>query len=35
MRCEPASLEIVTLDERLAAVARREGFTVQAIDGAR
>lgn len=30
----PASLEIVTLDERLAAAARREGFTVEAVDGA-
>ena len=29
---QPSSLEIVTLDERLAAAARREGFTVQAID---
>jgi predicted nucleic acid-binding protein len=28
---QPASLEIVTLDERLAAAARREGFTVGAI----
>jgi uncharacterized protein len=28
---QPASLEIVTLDERLAAAARREGFTVEAI----
>ena len=27
---QPASLEIVTLDERLAAAARREGFTVEA-----
>jgi len=32
---QPASLEIVTLDERLAAAARREGFTVEAIDRAR
>jgi uncharacterized protein len=31
---QPASLQIVTLDERLAAAARREGFTVQAIDPA-
>ena len=31
---QPASLEIVTLDERLAAAARREGFTVEAIDPA-
>jgi predicted nucleic acid-binding protein len=31
----PASLEIVTLDERLAAAARREGFAVEAIDPAR
>ena len=30
----PASLEIVTLDERLAAAARREGFRVEAIDRA-
>ncbi len=30
----PASLPIVTLDERLATAARREGFTVKAIDGA-
>lgn len=29
---QPASLELVTLDERLAAAARREGFTVQAIE---
>jgi hypothetical protein len=28
---QPSSLEIVTLDERLAAAARREGFTVEAI----
>jgi len=28
----PASLDIVTLDERLASAARREGFTVEAID---
>jgi len=28
---QPASLEIVTLDERLAVAARREGFTVEAI----
>ena len=31
----PASLNIVTLDERLASAARREGFTVQSIDPAR
>jgi predicted nucleic acid-binding protein len=31
---QPASLEIVTLDERLAAAARREGFTVEAVDRA-
>jgi uncharacterized protein len=31
---QPASLEIVTLDERLAAAARREGFAVGAIDHA-
>jgi uncharacterized protein len=31
---QPASLEIVTLDERLAAAARREGFTVDVIDRA-
>jgi predicted nucleic acid-binding protein len=31
----PASLDIVTLDDRLAGAARREGFTVHAIDGAR
>jgi uncharacterized protein len=31
---QPASLEIVTLDERLAAAARREGFSVQASDHA-
>ena len=31
---QPASLGIVTLDERLAAAARREGFTVEAIDRA-
>lgn len=31
---QPASLEIVTLDERLAAAARREGFAVGAIDQA-
>jgi predicted nucleic acid-binding protein len=31
---QPASLEIVTLDERLAAAARREGFTVEVIDRA-
>lgn len=30
----PASLTIVTLDERLAGAARREGFTVQAADPA-
>jgi predicted nucleic acid-binding protein len=29
---QPASLEIVTLDERLAAAARREGFAVEAVD---
>jgi len=28
----PASLNIVTLDERLAGAARREGFIVQAVD---
>jgi predicted nucleic acid-binding protein len=28
----PASLKVVTLDERLAAAARREGFPVEAID---
>ncbi len=28
----PASLNIVTLDERLASAARREGFVVQAVD---
>jgi predicted nucleic acid-binding protein len=27
----PASLNVVTLDERLASAARREGFTVQAV----
>jgi uncharacterized protein len=32
---QPASLSIVTLDERLAAAARREGFTVEAVDGAK
>jgi hypothetical protein len=31
----PASLKIVTLDERLAGAARREGFIVQAVDPAR
>jgi uncharacterized protein len=31
---QPASLGIVTLDERLAAAARREGFTVEAIERA-
>ncbi len=31
---QPASLEVVTLDERLAAAARREGFTVEAIEPA-
>ncbi len=31
---QPASLEVVTLDERLAVAARREGFTVGAIDPA-
>jgi hypothetical protein len=31
----PGSLEIVTLDEHLAAAARREGFTVEAVDGAK
>jgi predicted nucleic acid-binding protein len=30
----PASLNIVTLDERLASAARREGFAVQAVDPA-
>jgi uncharacterized protein len=30
----PASLKIVTLDERLASAARREGFIVQAVDPA-
>jgi predicted nucleic acid-binding protein len=30
----PASLNIVTLDERLATAARREGFTVEDIDRA-
>jgi predicted nucleic acid-binding protein len=30
----PASLNIVTIDERLASAARREGFTVQAVDPA-
>lgn len=29
----PPSLEFVTLDERLASAARREGFTVAAVDG--
>lgn len=28
----PASLNIVTLDERLASAARREGFMVQAVE---
>ena len=28
----PASLNIVTLDERLASAARREGFAVEAVD---
>jgi predicted nucleic acid-binding protein len=28
----PPSLDLVTLDDRLAAAARREGFTVKAID---
>jgi uncharacterized protein len=28
----PASLNVVTLDERLASAARREGFVVQAVD---
>jgi hypothetical protein len=28
----PASLNIVTLDERLASAARREGFIVRAVD---
>jgi uncharacterized protein len=32
---QPASLDIVTLDERLAVAARREGFTVEANDHAR
>jgi hypothetical protein len=31
---QPASLGIVTLDERLAAAARREGFIVEASEGA-
>ncbi len=31
---QPASLEIVTLDERLASAARREGFAVGAVDQA-
>jgi predicted nucleic acid-binding protein len=31
---QPASLGIVTLDDRLAAAARREGFTVEAIERA-
>jgi len=31
----PASLSIVTLDDRLASAARREGFTVQGADSAR
>jgi predicted nucleic acid-binding protein len=31
---QPATLEIITLDERLAIAARREGFTVAAIDHA-
>ncbi len=31
---QPASLELVTLDERLAAAARREGFTVAPLDRA-
>ncbi len=31
---QPVSLPIVTLDERLAAAARREGFLVEAIDRA-
>jgi predicted nucleic acid-binding protein len=30
----PVSLNIVTLDERLASAARREGFVVQAVDPA-
>jgi predicted nucleic acid-binding protein len=30
----PSSLDFVTLDERLAAAARREGFTTEAVDGA-
>jgi hypothetical protein len=30
----PSSLNIVTLDERLASAARREGFSVQAVDPA-
>jgi uncharacterized protein len=30
----PASLDMVTLDERLAGAARREGFAVQAVDPA-
>jgi hypothetical protein len=31
----PASLSIVTLDERLASAARREGFSVQTVDPVR
>lgn len=33
--CEglPSSLNVVTLDERLAIAARREGFVVEALDG--
>jgi uncharacterized protein len=30
----PSSLDFLTLDERLAAAARREGFTTEAVDGA-
>ena len=31
---QPSSLEIVTLDEQLAAAARREGFTLEDVDRA-
>lgn len=31
---QPASLDVVTLDQRLATAAQREGFTVEAIDRA-
>ena len=31
---QPATLPLITLDQRLAAAARREGFTVPAIDRA-